>query len=103
MPKECINVHLSKTLILLDMPTILALNEKSLLVFSYIETKLQREEYTTIQLKSLYEVLPISMRTVQECLYRLRDVGLIDIISGTGYANKYRLGPTVTNLNQAEP
>lgn len=96
--KECFNVHLSQNCTLLDMPVLLKLGVKPLIVLSFMERRLEEKEYVPFNIKCLHKVLPFSERTIQECIYKLRDADLIDVQCNNGYMNSYRKGSLLLNL-----
>jgi len=98
MPKICINVHLSDTVQKMDMPDVLKLGIKPLLLLSYLEKELSFE-FKPLAVTKMYKELPFTQRVIRECIAQLFLGEYIEVQNVPGFTNQYRLGPAIAKLN----
>jgi hypothetical protein len=97
MPKVCVNVHLSETVQKMDMPDVLKLGLKPLLLLSYLEKDLSNE-FKPLSVTKMNSELPFTSRVIRECFARLLLEQYIEVMTVPGFTNQYRRGPALTKF-----
>jgi hypothetical protein len=87
----------------MDMPLVIRLGIKPLIVLSYLEEDLT-DEFKPLTISKMFEDLPFTQRVIRECLGHLLIEECIEVERVPGISNQYRRGPALTKLvSKAKP